>query len=146
MTAATPTPRRPLIGTALVIRHYHQILLQERQGGYAAGHWGCPGGHLEMWEDLEDAVLRELREEAGGDLFVTRPRLWTVVNCPDRADDKHYVTLVFHARWLCGAPHVMEPEKCRRWQWWDWEQPPQPLMLGLQQLREMYPRVQDLPP
>ncbi len=41
------------------------MLLVERAGEPLKGWWSIPGGLLETGERLEDAVLREVREETG---------------------------------------------------------------------------------
>lgn len=43
------------------------VLLIERRNDPFAGYWALPGGFVEMDETLEQAVVRELREETGID-------------------------------------------------------------------------------
>lgn len=49
---------------ALVLRE-GQVLLVKRKNPPNAGKWSLPGGIVELGERLEEAVLRELREETG---------------------------------------------------------------------------------
>jgi len=42
-----------------------RLLLIRRGRGPAAGEWSIPGGRVEAGETLAEAVVRELREEAG---------------------------------------------------------------------------------
>ena len=56
---------RPLlmVGAAvLVVNSKGNLLLQLRKDN---GHWGLPGGSLEVMESLEDTACRELLEETG---------------------------------------------------------------------------------
>lgn len=56
---------RPLlmVGAAvLVVDSKGNLLLQLRKDN---GHWGLPGGSLEVMESLEDTAYRELLEETG---------------------------------------------------------------------------------
>jgi len=47
---------------AAVVTESGILLVQEAKGPYA-GCWGLPKGHVEPYESIENAVLRELQEE-----------------------------------------------------------------------------------
>lgn len=51
--------------TALVVNGRNQLLLGRRAVEPARGQWCLPGGFVEMGETMEQASLRELREETG---------------------------------------------------------------------------------
>ncbi len=51
--------------TALVLNGANQLLLGKRAVDPARGEWCLPGGFIEMGETMEEASLRELREETG---------------------------------------------------------------------------------
>ena len=51
--------------TALVVNQHNQLLLGIRAIEPAKGEWGLPGGFIEMGETMEQAALRELKEETG---------------------------------------------------------------------------------
>jgi len=51
--------------TALVVNQHNQLLLGKRAVEPAKGEWGLPGGFIEMGETMEQAALRELKEETG---------------------------------------------------------------------------------
>jgi len=56
----------PLPATAaLVLNHRNQLLLVKRLIEPAKGKWCLPGGFIEIDETIEEAVLRELKEETG---------------------------------------------------------------------------------
>jgi 8-oxo-dGTP diphosphatase len=126
---------RPVVGVALIVRKNYQILLHKRIGKHAPGTWSCPGGHLEMWEEFAEAALRELKEEAGP-VEVTEPVLLTVCNTMFKSEDKHSITIFLVSDWISGEPKVTEPDKCEEWLWFDYDNLPEPLMLGIQKIKE----------
>lgn len=125
---------RPLVGVALIVQKDNKILLHKRKSPHAPGTWACPGGHLEKWETFEDAALRELAEEAGP-LVVTKPRFFTAANTRFYDEDKHYVVIFMLADWVAGDPEVMEPDKCECWGWFDYKNLPEPLMQGIEDIK-----------
>lgn len=126
---------RPSVGIALCIRRGNQVLIHKRKGKHAPGCWAFVGGHLEMYEDWEQAALREMVEEAGPDIKVCNVKYWTASNTKFHDEGKHYVVIFMVADWVSGEAQVMEPDKCECWEWHDWYTLPEPLMLGLQDLK-----------
>lgn len=126
---------RPLVGLGICVRKNGKILLHKRKGLHAPGFWAFPGGHLEKWESFEDCALRELKEEAGN-IEIKNIKHWIAVNTRFYEEDKHYVVILMVADWVSGEPKIMEPEKCECWEWCDWDNPPSPLMQGLQITKE----------
>ena len=51
--------------TALVVNDRGELLLGKRSVEPALGQWCLPGGFVEINESMEQAALRELREETG---------------------------------------------------------------------------------
>jgi ADP-ribose pyrophosphatase YjhB (NUDIX family) len=61
----------PRVGTAvIVINNEGKVLLAKRNSKSGNGKLSVPGGKLDMEEDINDCMKRELREETGLDLFV----------------------------------------------------------------------------
>jgi ADP-ribose pyrophosphatase YjhB (NUDIX family) len=78
------------------------------------GLWTIPGGMVEMFERLEDAVKREVLEETG--LTVTLPEFMTV---SDRTfDGEHWVSILYRCD-TEGEPENREPDKHRKIAWQD---------------------------
>lgn len=125
----------PKVGIALVVKKGKKILLHKRKSKHANGHWGCPGGHLESWEEFDECALRELYEEAGDDLVVTKPVLLTTVNTVYHDENKHYVTVFMICEWISGEPQVTEPHKCEAWDWFAHDELPSPLMQGVEVIK-----------
>jgi len=63
--------RRPLIGVgAVVFNAAGDVLLIRRGKEPQYGRWMVPGGTLEWGETLEEAAVREVREETGIDIAI----------------------------------------------------------------------------
>ena len=54
-----------------LINNQGEVLLQFKRRGFGVGKWNGPGGKVEPGETLEQAVVREVKEETG--LVVSRP-------------------------------------------------------------------------
>ena len=70
-------PDLPIVGVGAVILDHGKLLLEKRGNEPAKGKWSIPGGVVELGETLEDAVIRETKEETC--LDVEAPRLIDVV-------------------------------------------------------------------
>lgn len=62
----------------VVIVKDNKVLLVQQRKEVAKGLWSYPGGGVENGETLEDAVIREVKEELGVDL--TAPILFKTYN------------------------------------------------------------------
>ena len=56
---------------AAVIVKDGSILVTQRGYGEFKGKWEFPGGKVEMGENLEQAIIREIKEETNADINVT---------------------------------------------------------------------------
>ena len=61
-------PDHPLVGVGGVVIHRQRVLLIRRGAEPLKGQWSLPGGMLELGEELEAGVRRELKEETGLDV------------------------------------------------------------------------------
>ena len=88
-----------------IIDDQGRILLERRKD---CGMWGLPGGKIEPGESVMDAAVREVLEETG--YYVTITRLIGVysepsnriVTYPDNGDEMHLVDIILEARILSG--------------------------------------------
>ncbi|MCK0513178.1 NUDIX hydrolase [Aromatoleum buckelii] len=53
-----------------IIEHAERLVLIRRKLAPLAGYWAPPGGYVELGESLEDAVVREAREETALEVAV----------------------------------------------------------------------------
>ena len=83
----------PALAVDACVRRGDEILLVQRKFPPSAGSWVLPGGFVDQGERPQDAVLRELKEEAN--LDGTNPVLLMVMGEPDRDPRKHIVSIVY---------------------------------------------------
>lgn len=122
----------PKIGVGVIVTKNQKILLGKRRSSLGAGCWQFPGGHLEFNESVETCAKREVSEETG--LTIQNIRLGPFTNDIFEPEGKHYVTLFVIAEHAQGVAQVTEPQKCERWEWFDWDNLPQPLFLPIENL------------
>ncbi len=60
------------VAEAIVTNHDGQVLLVKRKLPPRVGDWALPGGHIDWGESAEAAAIREVREEAGLEIRLTR--------------------------------------------------------------------------
>jgi len=77
-------PDQPVVGIGAVIVQAGKILLEKRGNEPGKGKWTIPGGLVELGENIEQAVIRETKEETG--LDVAEPHLIDVVDNVDLDD------------------------------------------------------------
>lgn len=58
-------PSQPIVGVGAIVLRDHDVLLVRRGKEPLKGVWSLPGGALELGENLEDGIRREVREEVG---------------------------------------------------------------------------------
>ena len=88
-------PDQPIVGIGVLIVRDSKIALIKRGNEPSKGKWTIPGGLVELGESVEEAVIREAKEETC--LDVEEPQLIDVVGNVDLdEDDKvkyHYVII-----------------------------------------------------
>lgn len=125
--------KRPKVGLGVIISKDGKVLLGKRKNAHGHGTWGFPGGHLEFGETFAECAYRETLEEAG--IQISEPQFVTATNDIILDEDKHYVTIYLKAEYLGGELKNLEPHKLEGWQWFAWEQLPEPLFLPIKNLR-----------
>lgn len=120
------------IGTHVIIVKNGKVLLGKRKNSGGAGTYGLPGGHLEFNESPEECIKREVLEETN--LKIKNIRFITYTNDLFKDTRRHYLNLHFIADYDSGELKNMEPEKCEKWEWVDWNNLPKPLFLPIENL------------
>lgn len=99
------SPVAPVVGVGGVVVRDGRALLVRRGKPPLLGRWVIPGGTVELGETLEDALVREIREETG--LEAEPVEVLTVFDRIERDRESvayHYVIVDYLCRWLSGEP------------------------------------------
>ena len=97
-------PETPKIMVDVVIPSEDGVVLIRRGTDPYEGMWALPGGFVEVGETVENAAVREAKEETN--LDVELERLVGVYSEPDRDPRGHNVSVTFLARVTGGEPEA----------------------------------------
>jgi len=75
---------------------------------------------------------RELFEETG--IKIKNIRFGPYTNDIFKKEKKHYITLFVVADYDSGVLELKEPEKCEKWDWFEWIKLPEPSFLPIKNL------------
>ncbi len=90
----------PIPAVGVVCLKGDAVLLIRRGQPPLKGDWSLPGGKLELGERLQDAALRELKEETG-----VEAQILGLIDVVDGLwPSRHYVLIDYAARWIAGDP------------------------------------------
>jgi len=107
----------PLPSCHALVREGDRFLLVQRARPPLAGCWGLPGGGVELGETVEEALLREVREETG--LTVVIDRFLGYADAIERDEEGrvryHYVILYFGAHPTGGQLEAADDAGAARW-------------------------------
>ena len=78
-------PDQPIVGVGAIMLTEAKILLEKRKNMPGRGKWSVPGGLVDLGENIEKAVIREVKEETC--LDVAEPSLIDVVDNVELDDD-----------------------------------------------------------
>jgi 8-oxo-dGTP diphosphatase len=110
-------PKKPVVGVGAIILDGDQILLEKRKNSPGKGKWSVPGGLVDLGENVEDAVVREVKEETG--LEVYEPRLVDVVDYISLGERGgvmyHYVIIDYLVTSKGGKPKAASDAADLKW-------------------------------
>src|ERR1700730_17622274 len=99
-----PYPTRPYLAVSAAIFRDGRVLIVRRARPPAHGLYTLPGGGVELGEALEQAVVREVREETALEVEPVALAGYRQAIARDDAGriERHFVILPFAARWIAG--------------------------------------------
>jgi 8-oxo-dGTP diphosphatase len=108
-----PNYRNPALTADAVWIRNGMVLLVRRGRPPFRGRWALPGGFVEYREKVEEAVVRELREETG---LSARPiAIVGVYSGPDRDPRQPTTTVAYLMKGRSGVPHGRDDAAEARW-------------------------------
>jgi len=93
-------PKRPVLTVDVLIRKDDGYVFVKRKNEPYKGHWAIPGGLVEYGETVEQAAIREAKEETG--LEAKLIRLVGVYSDPTRDPRGHYISIAYLAEAISG--------------------------------------------
>jgi 8-oxo-dGTP diphosphatase len=110
-------PDQPIIGIGAVIIKEGKILLEKRKNSPGRGKWSIPGGLVELGENLEQAVIREVKEETCLDVAeLTLVDVIDDVELDDNAKIRyHFVVIDYCVKVKKGVPEAASDAGELRW-------------------------------
>ncbi|RSU47578.1 NUDIX hydrolase [Sphingobium yanoikuyae] len=118
----------PRVGCGAAILRDGKLLLVQRRREPEAGHWGLPGGKVDLLETMAAATEREIFEELG--LTIRARELLCLTDQIDAERGTHWVAPVYLVEDAQGETAVMEPEALAGCGWFALHALPQPLTLS----------------
>lgn len=103
-------PMRPYLAVSAAIFRDGRVLIVRRARPPAPGLYTLPGGGVELGETLEEAVIREVREETALEIKPVALAGYRQAIARDAKGsvERHFVILPFAARWIAGEISLNE--------------------------------------
>lgn len=111
----TMTEKKPVLGTAAIIRKDGKILIAQRKkdSKLEADKWEFPGGKVEFLEDPKDTIVREIKEEL--DLVIRPLREFDIISARfNKAGEQFHVVLIFYdCEYISGEIRLLDCQDAR---------------------------------
>jgi 8-oxo-dGTP diphosphatase len=110
MSESRTYPQRPFLAVSAAIFRDHKILVVRRARRPAINLYSLPGGVVETGESLNEAIVREVREETALEIEpIALAGRREAIKRDDRGEIlNHFVILCFAARWVAGETKLNE--------------------------------------
>ncbi|MFD1174952.1 NUDIX domain-containing protein [Paenibacillus puldeungensis] len=101
------TVKNPRLGVgAVILNDNHEILLVLRNREPEKDTWSIPGGKIELYETLEEGVVREIKEEVNLEVEVKELLCLAQTIRPENAE--HWVSAIYEVSIRGGELRNME--------------------------------------
>jgi len=81
----------------LLVKH------KRERGGYWQGKWICPGGELELGEQIKDGIKREVKEETNLEIELVKPLVpFDRIVTTNKETSLHVIYIDYIARLMSG--------------------------------------------
>ena len=107
---------QPYIACFIILEKDNQILIAQRAWDvFLSWSYNFPSGHLETWETLQQATIREAKEEIWitiyeSDISLKHTLYWQSIERP-------YIYFYRHTTKRDWEPHILETDKCSDLRW-----------------------------
>ena len=110
-------PTRPHLAVSAAIFRADRLLIVRRARAPGLGLYTLPGGGVELGETLQEAVIREVREETGLDIepLALAGYRQVIVRDANGRIERHFVLLPFASRWIAGEVALNEELSEAHW-------------------------------
>lgn len=123
-------PGKDFIGVgvgAFILNDKNEFLMLLRSENCKNEHnkWMIPGGGVDFNETLEEAIVREVKEEIAVDI-----KLGEIISVPNHIlpeEGQHWVAPTFKCKIISGEPKIMEPHKHSDLKWFSLDNLPENL-------------------
>ena len=105
-------------GVPVIIQNSkNEILLGKRDSKsvYYPLYWGLPGGMVDYGEHLENAAVREVKEELGVDIQIIKRSDAIYENLPKPECKLHTIDIPFYAKIISGIPKPKDETSEVKW-------------------------------
>ena len=113
---------------AVILNKNKQVLLMKRGKACKSkiGWWSIPGGGVEFFEKIEDAIKREVKEELGVEIEIIKQL--SLTEYLNKEEHQHWVSPQYLCRIIKGVIENREPDKCEEIRWFDIDKLPDKLV------------------
>jgi mutator protein MutT len=110
-------PDRPVLAVSVALWIGSRVLLVRRARPPLAAFWSFPGGVVEIGERLQEAAVREVREETGLEVEVGEAieRAEVIRRDAEGRVERHYVIIVFAGRYVSGKAQAGDDADAVGW-------------------------------